>query len=218
MPHQNRIRETRIRLGLTQAALAERVGASAQQISKLEKGERGLDLDWMRRLAVALRCRMVDLLPENDGTAPLQRINICGEVAAGVFRESAEWPPDEQYTLEIPSGGRYPRARRYGLVVSGPSMNLVYPEGTILICVSIEESGHVPEDRDRVIVERRTADGLVEATVKEYVIGEDHWPWLWPRSSHPEHQSPYPLKSSITTHQIEHLAITGLVIGSYRPE
>jgi transcriptional regulator with XRE-family HTH domain len=59
----NRVREWRHRRGLSIEELARRSRTSASQISKLERGERRLTLDWMSRLAKALSCRCEDLLP-----------------------------------------------------------------------------------------------------------------------------------------------------------
>lgn len=62
----NRIRELREGLGLSQERLAERVGTSGQQISRLENGERRLTQGWMRRVSAAIGCAPTDLLPEAD--------------------------------------------------------------------------------------------------------------------------------------------------------
>jgi len=59
---KNRIAELRKARGLTLQALAVMVGASNQQISHLEKGRRGLTVDWVDRLAEALECHPFDLL------------------------------------------------------------------------------------------------------------------------------------------------------------
>lgn len=48
--------------GLTLQALADKVGASNQQISHLEKGRRGLTVEWIDRIADALECHPFDLL------------------------------------------------------------------------------------------------------------------------------------------------------------
>ena len=59
----NRLREFRDLAGLSMQALADRVGTTASQINKLEKGERRLTLDWMTRLSAALGIEPKDLLP-----------------------------------------------------------------------------------------------------------------------------------------------------------
>lgn len=58
----NRIKDLREARGLSTAALAVMVGTSQPQISRLEKGERKLTEDWMRRIAKALDVRPSDLL------------------------------------------------------------------------------------------------------------------------------------------------------------
>lgn len=68
MSQPNRIRELRQQAKLTMDQLAERVGTSNQQISKLELGKAKLTVEWMRRLAPALGCAPVDLMMEK-GTA-----------------------------------------------------------------------------------------------------------------------------------------------------
>lgn len=60
----NRIKELRELAGLSQEALAEKANTSAQQISRLEKSERKLNEDWMRRLAPHLGVRPHELMVE----------------------------------------------------------------------------------------------------------------------------------------------------------
>jgi hypothetical protein len=74
-------------------------------------------------------------------------------------------------------------------------MNLVYPEGTVLVCADLYELGEEgePIPGKKYIVRRIASDGRIETTVKE--VGRDDkgtW-WLWPRSNDPEHQQPIPL-------------------------
>ena len=58
----NRIRELREARGLSAADLAEKVGTSQPQITRLERGERRLTVDWMQRIAKALDCQPSDLM------------------------------------------------------------------------------------------------------------------------------------------------------------
>lgn len=66
MKRENRIAELRRERGLTQEALAENLRTTRAQIANLERGARGLTLEWMRRLARALNCTAADLLIEED--------------------------------------------------------------------------------------------------------------------------------------------------------
>jgi len=62
----NRIRDLRKQNGMSQQALAKRVGTTGQQVGNLESGRRKLTQDWMERLASGLDCRPADLLGAPD--------------------------------------------------------------------------------------------------------------------------------------------------------
>lgn len=62
----NRIRELRIARDWSQDQLADIAHCSKAQISDLERGNRGLDIDWMRRLAKALGVTPGELLSMED--------------------------------------------------------------------------------------------------------------------------------------------------------
>jgi len=61
----NRIRALRVARNLTLDDVAERIGTSVQQVSRLELGERRLTDDWMRRIAGALGVRPADLFADS---------------------------------------------------------------------------------------------------------------------------------------------------------
>jgi imidazoleglycerol-phosphate dehydratase len=58
----NTIRALRKQIGLSQQALAQRIGTTGQQVGNLEAGRRKLTQDWMERLAAGLDCAPADLL------------------------------------------------------------------------------------------------------------------------------------------------------------
>lgn len=61
----NRIKHFRLQKRWSQQRLADEVGAtSKQQMSKLERDQRGLNLVWLGRLAKAFGVRPVDLITE----------------------------------------------------------------------------------------------------------------------------------------------------------
>lgn len=62
----NRIRELREAKGLSQVQLAEMANVTPSALNKVEMGKRGLDQQWMRRLAPLLDCEPADLLPDED--------------------------------------------------------------------------------------------------------------------------------------------------------
>jgi phage repressor protein C with HTH and peptisase S24 domain len=122
---RNRIAERRRQLGLTKAEVARRLGTSKQHYGRLESGETGLDAEWLRRLAKALTCRPVDLLPEL-GQSGLN-VPLVGYVGAGekIFNYDDRGALEE---LEAPPGTAHTVAVR----VRGDSMWPAYREGDIL--------------------------------------------------------------------------------------
>ncbi len=95
----NRIKELRRLRGLTQDGLGKRIGTGRSQIVKLERGERRLTVEWMRRLARALDCHPADLLAHES---PLGA-GSHGEVA------EAQTSPEE----ERPLGGFHAPGARF---------------------------------------------------------------------------------------------------------
>lgn len=60
----NRIRELREGRGMTQAELAKLANVTPSALNKVEMGKRGLDQQWMDRLAAILDVAPADLLPD----------------------------------------------------------------------------------------------------------------------------------------------------------
>lgn len=89
MENMNRIRKAR---GLSQAELADRVGCNQSTISKMEKGDLGVTLELVQRVAVALETTPVFLfgLPLNQQRAlnALDQIDAAHVDAALVVLEA----------------------------------------------------------------------------------------------------------------------------------
>lgn len=62
----NRIRELRLKRGLSQTVLGERVGLTQGQVGHLENGARNLTLEWMKRIARAMDVSVAELLIDED--------------------------------------------------------------------------------------------------------------------------------------------------------
>jgi repressor LexA len=134
-------------------------------------------------------------------------VYVIGSVQGGYWRDAMEWPSDDWRALLLPADSRFPAAHRFALEVRGKSMDLIYPAGTILICVHYTEIGQSPRAGDKVICLRRAqyGDGY-EATVKEYQIDVTGRIILWPRSTEPEFQMPLILSSNPPLTDSEHVA------------
>lgn len=61
---ENRIKEHRLRLGLSQEQVADRAGTTRATIMKLEKGQMNLTTSWMNRLGKALHCEPMQIMGE----------------------------------------------------------------------------------------------------------------------------------------------------------
>lgn len=79
-PSVNHIRAWREYRGLTQAQLAELVGATDNQISMLESGDRQLSPKWLERLAAALKTKPGFLYQFAPGDADLSIMEAILEV------------------------------------------------------------------------------------------------------------------------------------------
>lgn len=86
---QNRIREIRRDLSLSQEKLAERVGTSKAQISKLETSQRRLTDFWLFRLADALECAPWEILI-NENNHPPFAVNNREQKLLDAFRSLDE--------------------------------------------------------------------------------------------------------------------------------
>ena len=63
------VREIRIRVGMTQLELAERVGCAQSEISRIESGVRSVTVDRLLSLATALGVPPAELLGESERRA-----------------------------------------------------------------------------------------------------------------------------------------------------
>jgi phage repressor protein C with HTH and peptisase S24 domain len=138
---------------------------------------------------------------------------VAGYVEAGAFRDAIEWDRSRWYGVDVPIPRRF-QGRAKALETRGPSMNRVYPEGTIVMWVETLDF-RAAKDGDRVIVYRYRDDDAVEATVKT-LRQTDGKAWLWPESYDPMHQAP--VDTDDPGSDCKSIEIRGIVIGSYRPE
>ncbi len=206
---ENRLRAARKARRLTQGQLAQRAETTLQQISRLERGERRMTIDWVQRLARALGCPVAEILGPTLEVSALDSVTVKGAVEAGAWRDAPGWPDAEHYPAPVPEDPRHAGVARFGLEVRGASLDRRYPAGSILIGVALADLDGLPAPGKLVICRRRDAKGRVEVTARELrrdAAGRD---WLWLDSNDPGHQQPIPA---------EEVEITALVTGGYRPE
>lgn len=213
MGYLDELAALRKKRGLSQAALAELVGVEQPTIQRWEKGKREPDLENLKSLATALGVTPGSLL---DGTAAAEigpRLSVKGEVAAGVWSSAVEKPEDEWQTFYGRADVTAKMEHRFGLRIVGDSMDLLYPHGTIVECVSVFGQAEAVPGK-RVVVIRMNDDQKYEATVKE-LVEMDGELWAVPRSTNPNH---VPFKLSEPQPGIVETRIAAVVVASIRPE
>lgn len=214
-----RVKELRIENNLTLEQLAERAGISVGYLSRIENERRPINSKWIASLSEALNVEPSKLFSSESPKRAirLQSLVVVGQVQAGSWVEAMEWPIEDQYSITVPPP---PKAKRpFGLMVNGQSMNKVFKEGAIAVCVHVIDFWRELETLDYVVCQRTRSDGLIEATVKQLMIDTDGRAWLWPRSEDPHHQQPievpWPADSEPVAEAIE-VAITAVVVGVYQ--
>lgn len=197
---------------------AEAMGVPVATYIQHENGTRGFPAARAVRYARFFRVKPEWLLygkASADTVVELgPQLFVVGEVKAGLFSEAWKRDEDDWKAFTGRADIRAPMRDRFGLVVAGDSMNDLYPEGTILECVSYYGDEPIPSGK-RVIVQRTQLDGTVEATVKELVRDSDGVEWLVPRSNNPVHQA---FRGDQPGSGIARVEIIALVVASTRIE
>lgn len=197
-----RLRHARKAAGFDNAADAARErGFHPQNLRDHEAGRRNISADHAAAYGRAFKVSPTWILYGGESPAPkpgelppvemTREVPLIGEVRAGYWAEVLDYAPEPEDVIAV-SLPEYARAQLFALRVVGPSMNKVYPDGTIVICCPAAEAGVREGD---IAVVRRRRGGLVETTLKQVVL-EDGKIVLWPRSTDAAHQSPIKLETA----------------------
>jgi transcriptional regulator with XRE-family HTH domain len=211
--YQQQLKALRKKQGLSQAQLAEMVGVEQPTIQRWESGSRMPDLDNLQMLARALGTTPGSLLDGDSVVSIGPTLFIKGSVAAGVWQAAAEWPEADWQTFTGRSDVDASIEHRFGLRVVGDSMDLLYPHGSIIECVSTFGRAEALPGR-RVVIVRKNDLQEYEATVKE-LVEQDGDVWAVPRSTNPAHR---PFKINEPEEGILETRIVAVVVASIRPE
>jgi len=216
----DRLKHARERAGYASAkGAAEAMGVATATYIQHENGIRGIPADRAQRYARFFRVTPEWLLYGTSEGGPFlalgPQLYVKGEVAAGIWTEAWERDPDEWESFTGRADIAVPVRDRFGLRVVGESMNLLYPPGTILECVSYRHDTPIANGK-RVIVQRTRSDNTHETTVKEYLKDSDGVEWFIPRSTNPAFQAP--IRADLVDPDVVQIEVIGIVIGSYRPE
>lgn len=72
---RNNLRELRKKAGLSQLELADKLNTTQGMIGLLERGERKLSPDWLKRISQILSCSPLDILPDLNTLTPTVQPN-----------------------------------------------------------------------------------------------------------------------------------------------
>lgn len=211
--YQDQLKTLRKKRNMSQQQLAEIIGVEQPTIQRWESGKRVPDLDNLQALARALGTTPGSLLDGDTVVSIGPTLFIKGEVAAGVWQAAAEWPEGDWQTFTGRSDVDARIEHRFGLRVVGDSMDLLYPHGSIIECVSVFGRIEALPGR-RVVIVRKNERQEYEATVKE-LVEQDGDLWAVPRSTNPAHR---PFKLNEPEPGILETRIVAVVVASIRPE
>jgi SOS-response transcriptional repressor LexA len=178
---------------------------------------KSMDDETYTELAAVMNTTAAILMGESDYSPAVGQAIVIGRVQAGNWQKAVTFV-DEADTSIVPCvlpphiASKGTRAPVFGLSVKGDSMDQVFPEGSVLICLPLYEMSGKVKDGDYVVVHRIDPDGLYEATCKQYRLVDGEM-WLAPRSNNPSHM---PIKGDNAGNgvQVEVVAVVG---GFYAP-
>lgn len=220
-----RLTKARIRAGYEKAIdAAQALGVRPSTYYSHENGSIGLRASvadkYARKFKVSLDWLLTgrgDMQP--NGAAPYEidvaGLPLLGSIQAGHWLELG-FAQEEARVEMVPiiRDPRFPHAKQYALRVVGDSMDLDYPDGSIVTCVDFADSGMSLGEGLIVHVERQRAGGqLVEITLKAVELRRGKL-CLVPHSSNPTWQ-PIPLEDA----DGETVTIAkGIVLGGWTPK
>lgn len=164
----NRIAELRTAAKLTQEELAAEIGTTANQLRKLESGERRLTHDWMKRIAAGLPGREPgDLIAEGvqlgaDGVKPpIPRPVALPASPDGIEYGGRLYVPLPVYDLRVSAGPgamnvEYPEPVHYQLASVEMLRGVTHAAFDMLLLVRISGDSMFPtlQNGDLILVER----------------------------------------------------------------
>ena len=179
---------------------------------------KSMDNETYAELAAVMNTTTAVLMGESDYSPAVGQAIVIGRVQAGNWQKAVTFI-DEADTSIVPCvlpphiASKGTRAPVFGLSVKGDSMDQVFPEGSVLICLPLYEMRGPVKDGDYVIVHRINPDGLFEATCKQYRLVDGEM-WLAPRSSNPSHM---PINGDNTGDGVQ-VEVAAIVFGHYAPQ
>jgi len=127
---------------------------------------------------------------------PEERVLVKAAASFNRWPQNCWYPEDQRYVVRVPADPRYPEIERFAVEARCPSMNLRYPEGTLIICVHLDAiEGCIEIDRDYLIERCRVCGGArkTELGVMTLIADSDKRLRFVHQSSDPDCETSFPV-------------------------
>lgn len=201
-------------IGRKKNDLAMHLKVAPPRISEIIRGDREVQADEIPKLAKFLRMTVEEVVSSLHGNlrgAPRVKTYLKGTAQAGHWMVSEHWPEDEWEPISLPIPAAYKDMEPFWLRVVGDSMDEVYPDATLILCVPCRLLNRELRDGERVVAQRRDDNDQYEITVKEYRV-DGAKKWLVAKSTNPEFAGVIPMLKKGT----QELEVVALVIAHFR--
>ena len=209
----DKMREVLEKHNLTNTKAAEMMGISQPRLAQWLSGKNEPSQESIKKF-----CELFDTTPNFliNGESETNTIPVIGYVQAGLWQEAIQWDQTDFKPIYMPTDEVFKGKRVYALEIRGDSMNLLYPAGSCVVCVSAEDYydcvGEIESGKKVVVRRVNPMDQTIEATVKQYMKSEQGT-YLVPQSTNANFK---PIR--IDDGSAGETKITGVVIGSFRKE
>ena len=200
----NRLKKARMAAGFKTARIAaESLGKNYNTYAAHENGARGVPIphaeQYARKFKVSLEWLLTGRGEDKADSVQMPisgTVPILGTVAAGIWQEiDAALDEPDGFIPYMPTL-KHSQDSYFALVVRGKSMNKLFPDGSVLMCLDVAKSGIQIMENDIAIVERRKEqDGLREVTAKRVRRNGNNLE-LWPESTEMQFQTPLIINDS----------------------
>jgi transcriptional regulator with XRE-family HTH domain len=201
------IRRIRKERGLSAKEFAARIDTSPSQITRLEKGQRGLTEVWLNRIARGLDVAINDLLGEPA------LLNVIPVTYVTGRDQGDEVSKADRTTLRLPEDDRFFKAHRYGVLIGENHAGGRFAQGSIVICAALQDINEAMALGTHYHVRREGKDGYLSMICK---LDQDPSGKLClvPATDSPSLKTSMPYEGTSNTSVV----LAGRVVGAYSKE
>ena len=200
------IRRIRKELGLSAKEFAARIGTSPPQVTRLEKGQRGLTELWLKRIAKGLDVAVNDLLGE-------PALNLILVTYVTGRDEGDEVSKADRTSLRLPEDDRFFKAHRYGVLIGENHAGGRFAQGSIVICAALQNINEAMALGTHYHVRREGKDGCL-SLICELDQDPSGSLCLVPATDNPSLKTSIPYEGTSNTSVV----LAGRVVGAYSKE